>query len=111
MQEFFKPYADPLVLLPIAAMFVIVFAVVLTSLKRANFFPHGTSVVVAICVSVLAMYGVDRTVVRLIVIPYTGMGIAMLVSLAVLLLAMWLTILFRATKRVAPPRREDHDIR
>ena len=109
MEEFFKPYADPLILLPIAAMFVIVFAVVFTSLKRASLFPHGTSVIVALCVSFLAMYGVDRTLVRLIVIPYTGMGIAMLVCLAGVLLIAWLTIALKASRRVGPRRRDDDD--
>lgn len=110
MQEFFKPYADPLILLPIAAMFVIVFAVVFTSLKRAKLFPRGTSLIVAICVSVLAMYGVDRAVVRLIVIPYAGMGVVMLISVAGILLIAWLVIALKASRRVGP-RRGDDDVR
>ena len=104
MEELVKPYGDPRVLLPMGLMFVIIFAVVLSSLRSAGLFPHATRVIVALCISGLAMYGLDRTIVRLVVVPYTAMGVAILISLAAMVLVVWLRLL-RRTQR--PPGGRD----
>jgi hypothetical protein len=92
---------SPLVLLIGATLFAILFAVILTTLSRAQAFPRGASVTLAMCSSLLAVIGIIRTFahaeettgssgsswMEVILLPYTAMGIAMLLVLLLLLLA------------------------
>ena len=78
MDAVVKTYSNPLVLIPMAAMFVIIFGIVLRSLREMPLFEGGAKVVIALCVTILAMYGMDQTLVRLVVGQYTAMGVVML---------------------------------
>ena len=92
-----------------AAMFVIILGIVQQSLREMNMFPTGSRLVVGFCVTVLAMYGMDRTLVRAVVEHYTAMGVAMLFGLAGLLLAAWIGLSAKARKRIARSQRDDEE--
>jgi len=92
-------YADLHILIPVAAMFLIIFAIVFRTLKEMPLFPgRSAQFVVAFCVTALSMYGVDQVMIRPILLSYSAMGYAMLVSLAALLTATWIGILIRSRK-------------
>jgi small-conductance mechanosensitive channel len=89
-------------LLALAAIFAIMFTVVLTTLRRAGVYSGGVNLVLAICASLLAVTGIMRTFSRgpsdpggsedrgwldFILLPYTAWAIAML--LVLLLLLFW----------------------
>jgi hypothetical protein len=91
-----------MVLLIGATLFVILFTVLLTTLRRVEPFPPGANVTLAFCASLLAVIGIMRTFSDIgrpaknavggswmdtLLLPYTGMGIAMLLVLLLLLLA------------------------
>lgn len=99
MEEYLKPYSNLAILIPMVAMFVIIFGIVVRSLKEMPLFAGGGKIVVALCVTILAMYGMDQTMIRFIVINYSVMGIVMLVSLAVLLMIVWITLVVRGANR------------
>ena len=106
MDDLVSPYADPLVVIPMAAMFVIIFGIVLWSLREMPLFAGGAKFVIALCVTTLAMYGMDQTLVRAIVGTYTAMGVVMLFGLAGLLLTAWIGLTVRSRKRI---RRSQDD--
>ena len=93
-------YENPLILIPMAAMFIIIFGIVIRSMKEMPLFAGGAKIIIALCVTVLAMYGMDRTLVKVVVEEYTAMGVAMLFGLTGLLLAAWGALTFKARKRI-----------
>lgn len=109
MNEMLARYHDPLVLIPMAAMFVIIFVIVHRSLREMDMFPAGSRLVIGLCVTVLAMYGMDQTVIRVVVSQYTAMGVAMLFGLAVLLLTVWIGLSAQTRKRIARSQRDDEE--
>ncbi len=90
---------DLRILIPAVAMFVIIFAIVLRSMREMPLFEGGAKVVVALCVSLLGMWGMDQAFICPILMHYTAMGIAMLIGLAVMLLAAWIGIMVKTAKR------------
>jgi len=90
---------DLKILVPVVAMFIIIFAIVLRSMREMPLFEGGAKVVVALCVSLLAMWGMDQAFIRPILLHYTAMGIAMLIGLAVMLLVAWIGIMVKTGKR------------
>ena len=106
-----KTYSNPLVLIPMAAMFVIIFGIVLRSLREMPLFEGGAKVVIALCVTILAMYGMDQTLVRLVVGQYTAMGVVMLFGLAALLLAAWVGLTVKSRRQIRRSQREDEEDR
>jgi hypothetical protein len=98
-------YSDPLVLIPVAAIFVIIFGIILRALKEMPLFEGAGKVVLAICVATLALIGMDQTIIKAIAIPYAALGVTLLFLLAGLLLAAW--VAFAARKR-KEPRRSNH---
>lgn len=107
MSDIATRYSDPLVLIPMAAMFVIIFGIVLRSLREMPLFAGGGKVVVAFCVTTLAMYGMDQTLVRAVVGQYTAMGVAMLFGLAGLLLTAWIGLTVKTRKHIRRSQRDD----
>jgi len=83
-----------------AAMFVIILGIVLRSLREMPLFEGGGKVVIVLCVTILAMYGMDRTLVRAVVGQYTAMGVAMLFGLAGLLLFAWIGLAIKSHTRI-----------
>jgi len=75
---------DVRILIPVVAMFIIIFAIVLRSMKEMPLFEGGAKVVVALCVSLLAMWGMDQAFIRPVLMHYSAMGMAMLVGLTAL---------------------------
>lgn len=84
-----------------AVIFVILFTVILTTLKRVAVFSNGVKVTLAVCVSLLAIIGINRSFSQtapassgrgsggwldFLLLPYTAMAIAMLLVLLLLLL-------------------------
>ncbi len=100
-------YENPLVLIPMAAMSVIIFGIVMRSLREMPLFEGGGKVAVAVCVTVLAMYGMDRTLVQLVVDQYTSMGVAMLFGLASLLLTAWIGLTVKTRKHIRRSQSDD----
>jgi len=103
-------YSQPLVLIPMAAMFVIIFGIVLRSLREMPLFEGAGKVVIALCVTILAMYGMDQTLVRAVVGQYTAMGVAMLFGLAGLLLAAWIGLVVKTRKHIRRSQRDDEGV-
>ncbi len=89
MDQALVRYQDPWIFIPAAAIAIIIFSMVHTSLVRMGLFPRRLGVVIAICATVLAMYGMDRVLIQTIVEHYAKMGTAMLIGLASLLLSVW----------------------
>ena len=63
-----KPYGDPWILIPLAAMFVIVFCCVLVSLKEMDVFRGPSKLALALCISILSVWGIGRTIIQLVVL-------------------------------------------
>lgn len=85
--------------LPYAAIFLLVFAISFTSLRDFSAFDKNTSVVVAVCVSLIGIFGMDQVLIRPIMASYSAMGFAMLIGLAVLLLSVWIGIIIRSSRK------------
>ena len=107
VNEALARYQDPLVATPMAAMLVIIFGIVLRSLREMPLFEGGAKVVIALCVTILAMYGMDQALVRLVVGQYTAMGAAMLFGLAGLLLTAWIGPTVKMRKRICRSQHDD----
>lgn len=107
MNDAIHRYSNPLLLIPMAAMFVIIFGIVLRSLREMPLFEGGGKVVIALCVTILTMYGMDQTLVRAVVGQYTAMGVAMLFGLAGLLLTAWIGLTVKTRKRIRRSRHDD----
>jgi hypothetical protein len=107
MNDAIHRYEDPLIFIPMAAMFVIIFGIVLRSLREMPLFAGGAKAVIALCVTILAMYGMDQTLVRVVVGQYTAMGVAMLFGLAGLLLAAWIGLTVKTRRRLRRSRQDD----
>jgi len=88
-------YRDYKILVPVALMFVIIFCISFRTLGEIKAFQGPPQAILALCASVLAIWGLDQTLIQFVVAKYTNMGVAMLVTLASLLLATWV----RITKR------------
>ena len=82
-----------------AAIFLVVFAVSFVSLRDFSAFDRRTSAVLAVCVSVIGLIGMPKGVIEAIMASYAAMGATILVSLAVLVLTLWLTVVIRGRKR------------
>jgi len=102
-------YENPLILIPMAAMFVIIFAIVMRSMKEMPLFAGGGKIAIALCVTVLAMYGMDRMLVRAVVEEYTAMGVAMLFGLAGLLLTAWIGLTVKTRRHMRRSQYDDHE--
>jgi len=115
MTEFIQSISSPICFLCLVAIFVLLFATILTALRQMSFFECKTTVIVALCVSILCIMGLHQTFLgtgrtgevaekmvvetstqtsekednfglRVLLLPYSVLAIAML--LAVLLLAI-----------------------
>jgi hypothetical protein len=73
-------------LVPLVALFVIIFCCVLKAVEEMGIFRGPSKVAVAACVSILAVWGLDRTIIWPIVIEYQAMGLTLLIVLLILLL-------------------------
>ncbi len=102
-------YKNPLILIPMIAMFVIIFGIVLRSLKEMDIFPAGSRRIITLCVTILAMYGMDQTIVRTIAMQYSAMGAAMLFGLAGLLLTAWIGLTVKTRKHLRRSQKDDEE--
>lgn len=82
-------YADPDILIPLAAMTVILFVVVFRVLGDIEIFKGSTRLPVACCVTLLAVHGMDRIAIDLVISHYVAMGVAILVGVASLIGSRW----------------------
>ena len=62
--------------LPMVAIFIIIFLTIKTSLNHSSLFGNKTTVVVAVCVTLLCLIGMDEYL--LILLPYAALDIAIL---------------------------------
>ncbi len=102
-------YKNPLIFIPMIAMFVIIFGIVFRSLREIDIFPAGSRLVIALCVTTLAMYGMNQTLIRAVANQYTAMGVTMLFGLAVLLLAAWIGLTVKTRKRLRRSQKDDEE--
>ena len=82
-------------LIPLAAIFLIVFSVTWRAIGQLDLCPRRLRPILALCVSTLAVFGMDRSVIPLLLIPYHALGLV--------LLALFLLVL---SLRLIPPCRE-----
>lgn len=107
MDHLMSRYSDPLILIPMGAMFVIIFGIVLRALCEILIFAGDTIVVITLCVTTSAIYGMDQTLVRAVVREYTVMGVAMLFGFAGLLLAAWVGLAIRTRECIRWPQQDE----
>lgn len=108
---------SPVALLIGVAIFVLLLVVILATLRRADVFPPGVNVTLAICASLLAVIGIMRTFggvggtpegsgttswLDFILLPYTAIAIAMLFVLLLLLLGRLASRTRKAPDRSKP---------
>ena len=98
MDNLLEQHSDPWILIPLAAMFVIIFCCVFGPLKEMDIFRRPSKLAVALCVSILSVWGIDRTIIRLIMLEYNALGLTLLIALIVLLVT-WILILRRRRGR------------
>lgn len=109
----------------LAAIFVIVFATIAKTLKEMSFFQKKTSVVVALCVSLLCIIGLyqsffttDKThevvhqgdkiwIMPFLLLPYTALALAILL----LLLLLFVVRMFRGKRLIKHLRKAEHQIK
>ncbi|MHC4265415.1 MAG: hypothetical protein ACYSUK_05710 [Planctomycetota bacterium] len=89
MSESIDRYSEPFIFFPTLIVFVIVSCIVYRSLGEMEFCQGPMRLVLTLCVSLLGIYGLDRTLLKFIVNHYTYMSVAMLVSLAGALGLIW----------------------
>lgn len=91
MSDSFNPYVNLAVFIPSAMIFVILFSIIRQTIgQMPPPLAGGPKNVMAFCVTALAMLGMDRMIIRAIVIPYGAMGIAILFVLAIMLVMLWI---------------------
>ncbi len=117
MNESLQTSASPVILLIGAAIFAILFTVILTTLRRAEVFPASASVTPAICASLLAVMGIMRTFrhaeeatgspcsswMDVILLPNTAMGISIPLVLLVPLLCKLVSKGDKPTRTLTSP--------
>jgi tellurite resistance protein TehA-like permease len=128
MNETVQTFLSPVALLIRATLFAILFTVILTTLRRAKFFPPRASFTLAICASLLAVIGILRALAGTengatnasngslpdaLLLPYTAMGIAMPLVLLLLLLRNVISgrgrALRRANRHIRSRNRQSSD--
>ena len=115
MNESMQPFTDLAVPLISATVFAILFTVILTTLRRAEVFPAGANVTLAICASLLAVIGIlgmfddvgrppkdaiGGSWIDALLLPYTAMGVAILLLILLLLIGKVLSARGRAHSRI-----------
>jgi hypothetical protein len=110
MNDAIHRYEDPLTVIPMVAMFVIIFGVVLWLLGEMPFPAGGAKVAMALCVTTLATYGMGQTLVCAVVGQYPPIGVAMLLGLAGLPLTVWTALTARARKRIHRSQQDDEGL-
>ena len=76
---------DPDILVPLAAMAIIIFAVVFKVLNGIEPLRGPVRLPIAICVTILAVIGIDRAAMDFVINHYTALGVAILVGVAALI--------------------------
>jgi phosphotransferase system glucose/maltose/N-acetylglucosamine-specific IIC component len=123
MKALLLTFTTPMLVLCAAAIFVILFATILRTLKEMSLFTPGTSAVVALAASVLCMMGLhhflvsgegghtvsgrasevtSQTGIEIILLPYAALAIAILLCLLLLAIAR----IFAGRRREEYPARE-----
>jgi uncharacterized membrane protein len=116
-------FTTPMLVLCVMAIFVVLFATILRALKEMSLFTLGTSIVVALSVTVLCLIGlhhflvsgendkiasrhaaeiVGQTGIEIILLPYAALAIAILLCL----LLLGISIIFPIRRRVEHPARK-----
>ncbi|MCJ7560168.1 hypothetical protein MUO79_06070 [Candidatus Bathyarchaeota archaeon] len=109
----------------LAAIFVILFATIAKTLKEMSFFQKKTAMVVALCVSLLCIIGlnqsfftIDKThevvhqgdkirILPFLLLPYTALALAILL----LLLLLFAVRMFRGKRLIKHLRKTGHQIK
>ena len=66
-------------------------AAVVFAKRREHIFRGPAKLALALCVSILSVWGIDRTIIRLVVLEYNALGLTLLIAL-ILLLVAWILI-------------------
>lgn len=123
MKALLLTFTAPMLVLCAVAIFVILFATILRTLKEMSLFTPGTSTVVALAASVLCLMGLhhfllsgegghkvsghaseinSQTGIEIILLPYAALAIAILLCLLLLAIAR----IFAGRRREEYPARE-----
>ncbi len=89
MPEHIDKYGDPFILIPMIIMGAILFCVIYRIVGDIELFHGGIRLPIALCVTLLALYGFDRTIVATITNNYVTMGTTILVGIAILIGRKW----------------------
>ena len=89
MPEHIDKYGDPFILIPLIIMGVILFCVIYRTLGDVEIFQGGIRLLIALCVTLLALYGFDRAIVATITNHYVAMGATILIGIAALISRKW----------------------
>lgn len=124
MNELMIGLSQTAYVLTVAIVLIILFATILRTLKEMSLFTPGTTVIVALCVSLLCLIGLHRflvagegghtvsghgsesnsqTGIELILLPYTALAIAILVCL----LLLGISRIFSLKRRAEYPARKE----
>lgn len=109
IEEIFRPYENLYILIPTAIIFLIIFLIVMRTLKEMPLFEGPAKIGIGLGVSVLAVYGMDRAIIRTIVMEYTTMGVVLLIILAGLITTVWITLSVKSLR--GRNRYQDQDER
>jgi hypothetical protein len=89
MPEHIDKYSDPYILIPMLLMGVILFCVIYKIVGNIELFRDSVRTLVSLCVTLLALYGFDRTIVATITNHYVVMGMTILIGIAALISRKW----------------------
>ena len=67
--------------------FLIIFSVVFHALKDVPLFNHRTSIVLAVCFAIIAGFGVDVLMVKIVAVVYGAIGVYIALGLGFLVLS------------------------
>jgi hypothetical protein len=95
LNRFLTPDSSIDELLPIAVLFMIIWCIVWIALLRMNLFPRRVGVVLSICVTLLALFGITDEHLEWIIKQYAAMAIALLIMLVGAIRIFWMNAVKR----------------
>jgi len=107
IEEILRPYENLYILIPTAIIFLIIFLIVMRTLKEMPLFEGLAKVGIGLGVSILAVYGMDRAIIRTIVMEYTTMGVVLLIILAGLITTAWIMLSIKSYRGLNRYRDQD----
>ncbi len=100
MDSFLQIFPEPIrSWIPYAAIYLILFAVIFNTLLDSGMFNRRTTIIVALCVSLLGLYGLDLFFLRALLGIYGSLTAIILIILAALILLLWVVAIIKRHNR------------